>query len=70
MLGKENGSIKLSQFEIDLLESMPNQYFTFWNCPELCEMQRRGYFKGIPCISKIKDVLASCREEINDEGNI
>lgn len=54
---QEETNIVLSKFERDLLESMPNQYFTFWNCPELCEMKRRGYFKGID--NRIEDVISS-----------
>lgn len=57
---QEETNIVLSKFERDLLESMPNKKFTFWNCPELCEMKRRGYFKGIPSDAKIKDILAKC----------
>lgn len=49
---------KLSKFEFDLLDSMPDEEFSFYNCIELIEMQRKGYFKEIPSDAKIKDILA------------
>lgn len=47
----------LSKFEIDLLEAEYNKKFTFYNIPLLMEMQRRGYYKGIPDDVPIEEIL-------------
>lgn len=51
---------ELTEFERDLLESVENKKFSFYNTPVLIEMQRKGYFKDIPNDVSIEDILKSC----------
>ena len=61
-------AIKLTNFEIDLLQSCSQGYspeYQFKNINSLTEMREKGYFKGIDRDATIEDILANC--EIKEE---
>lgn len=61
-------AIKLTKFEIDLLQSCSQGYspkYKFKNINSLTEMRKKGYFKGIDRDATIEDILANC--EIKEE---
>lgn len=61
-------AIKLTNFEIDLLQSCSQVYsprYQFKNITFLAEMGERGYFKGVDMDAKIEDILAN--SEIKEE---
>lgn len=61
-------TIKLTKFEIDLLQSCSQGYspkYQFKNINSLTEMREKGYFKGIDRDATIEDILANC--EIKEE---
>lgn len=61
-------AIKLTKFEIDLLQSCSQGYspkYQFKNINALTEMKEKGYFKGIDEFATIKDILAN--SEITEE---
>jgi hypothetical protein len=61
-------AIKLTKFEIDLLQSCSQGYspkYQFKNINSLTEMREKGYFKGIDRDATIEDILANC--EIKEE---
>lgn len=61
-------AIKLTKFEIDLLQSCSQGYspeYQFKNINSLTEMRKKGYFKGVDRDATIKDILANC--EITEE---
>ena len=61
-------AIKLTNFEIDLLQSCSQGYspeYQFKNINSLTEMRKKWYFKGIDRDATIKDILANC--EITEE---
>lgn len=61
-------AIKLTKFEIDLLQSYSQGYspkYQFKNISSLTEMRKKGYFKGVDRNAKIEDILANC--EIKEE---
>ena len=61
-------AIKLTKFEIDLLQSCSQGYspkYQFKNINSLTEMRKKGYFKGINRDATIEDILANC--EIKEE---
>lgn len=56
-------TIKLTKFEIDLLQSCSQGYspkYQFKNINSLTEMREKGYFKGIDRDATIEDILAKC----------
>lgn len=55
---------KLTQFEIDLLQSYPSKY-KFKDIPVLDRLKGKGYFKSIDENATIGDILANC--EITEE---
>lgn len=61
-------AIKLTKFEIDLLQSCSQGYspkYQFKNINSLTEMREKEYFKGIDRDATIEDILANC--EIKEE---
>lgn len=61
-------AIKLTKFEIDLLQSCSQGYspkYQFKNINSLTEMREKGYFKGINRDATIGDILAN--SEIKEE---
>ncbi|MFR3061600.1 MAG: hypothetical protein ACLTL6_06190 [Holdemanella porci] len=61
-------AIKLTKFEIDLLQSCSQGYspeYQFKNINSLTEMRKKGYFKGVDRDATIEDILANC--EIKEE---
>lgn len=61
-------AIKLTKFEIDLLQSCSQGYspkYQFKNINSLTEMREKGYFKGIDRNATIGDILAN--SEIKEE---
>ena len=61
-------AIKLTNFEIDLLQSCSQGYspkYQFKNINSLTEMREKGYFKGIDRDATIEDILANC--DISEE---
>lgn len=61
-------AIKLTKFEIDLLQSYSQGYspkYQFKNISSLTEMRKKGYFKGVDRNAKIEDILAN--SEIKEE---
>lgn len=61
-------AIKLTKFEIDLLQSCSQGYspkYQFKNINSLTEMREKGYFKGIDRDATIENILANC--EIKEE---
>lgn len=61
-------AIKLTKFEIDLLQSCSQGYspkYQFKNINSLTEMREKGYFKGIDRDATIGDILAN--SEIKEE---
>ena len=61
-------AIKLTNFEIDLLQSCSQGYspeYQFKNINSLTEMRKKGYFKGVDRDATIEDILANC--EITEE---
>jgi hypothetical protein len=61
-------AIKLTNFEIDLLQSCSQGYspeYQFKNINSLTEMRKKGYFKGVDRNAKIEDILAN--SEIKEE---
>lgn len=56
-------AIKLTNFEIDLLQSCSQGYsleYQFKNINSLTEMRKKGYFKGVDRDATIRDILADC----------
>lgn len=56
-------AIKLTKFEIDLLQSYSQGYspkYQFKNISSLTEMRKKGYFKGVDMDATIEDILADC----------
>lgn len=61
-------AIKLTKFEIDLLQSCSQGYspkYQFKNINSLTEMRKKGYFKGVNRDATIEDILAN--HEIKEE---
>lgn len=61
-------AIKLTNFEIDLLQSCSQGYspeYQFKNINSLTEMRKKGYFKGVDRDATIRDILAD--SEITEE---
>lgn len=61
-------AIKLTNFEIDLLQSCSQGYspeYQFKNINSLTEMRKKGYFKGVDRDATIEDILAN--SEITEE---
>lgn len=61
-------AIKLTNFEIDLLQSCSQGYspeYQFKNINSLTEMRKKGYFKGVDRDATIEDILADC--EVTEE---
>lgn len=61
-------AIKLTKFEIDLLQSCSQGYSSkcqFKNISSLTEMRKKGYFKGVDMYATIEDILAN--SEITEE---
>ena len=61
-------AIKLTKFEIDLLQSCSQVYspeYQFKNIAFLTEMREKGYFKGVNRDATIEDILAN--SEIKEE---
>lgn len=61
-------AIKLTKFEIDLLQSCSQGYspkYQFKNINSLTEMRKKGYFKGVDRDATIEDILAN--SEITEE---
>lgn len=61
-------AIKLTNFEIDLLQSCSQGYspeYQFKNINSLTEMRKKGYFKGIDRDATLEDILAN--SEITEE---
>lgn len=61
-------AIKLTKFEIDLLQSYSQGYspkYQFKNINSLTEMRKKGYFKGVDRNATIEDILAN--SEIKEE---
>lgn len=61
-------AIKLTKFEIDLLQSCSQVYsprYQFKNITFLTEMKEKGYFKGINMDATLEDILAN--SEITEE---
>ena len=61
-------AIKLTNFEINLLQSCSQGYspeYQFKNINSLTEMRKKGYFKGVDRDATIKDILANC--EVTEE---
>lgn len=61
-------AIKLTKFEIDLLQSYSQGYspkYQFKNINFLTEMRKKGYFKGVDRDATLEDILAN--HEIKEE---
>lgn len=61
-------AIKLTNFEIDLLQSCSQGYspeYQFKNINSLTEMRKKGYFKGVDRDATLEDILANC--DISEE---
>lgn len=58
-------AIKLTKFEIDLLQSCPITAFRFKSINALTGMKEKGYFKGVDEDATIEDILAN--SEITEE---
>jgi hypothetical protein len=65
-------AIKLTNFEIDLLQSCSQSCsqgyspeYQFKNINSLTEMRKKGYFKGVDRDATLEDILANC--EITEE---
>lgn len=61
-------AIKLTKFEIDLLQSCSQGYspkYQFKNINALTEMKGKGYFKGVDMDATLEDILENC--EITEE---
>lgn len=61
-------AIKLTKFEIDLLQSYSQGYspkYQFKNISSLTEMRKKGYFKGVDRDATIENILAN--SEITEE---
>ena len=61
-------TIKLTKFEIDLLQSYSQGYspkYQFKNINSLTEMRKKGYFKGVDRDATFEDILAN--SEIKEE---
>lgn len=61
-------AIKLTNFEIDLLQSCSQGYspeYQFKNINSLTEMRKKGYFKGVDRDATLEDILAN--SEIKEE---
>lgn len=61
-------AIKLTKFEIDLLQSCSQGYspeYQFKNINSLTEMRKKGYFKGVDRDATLEDILAN--SEITEE---
>lgn len=61
-------AIKLTNFEIDLLQSCSQGYspeYRFKNINSLTEMRKKGYFKGVDRDATLEDILAN--SEITEE---
>lgn len=61
-------AIKLTNFEIDLLQSCSQGYspeYQFKNINSLTEMRKKGYFKGVDRDATLEDILAN--SEITEE---
>lgn len=61
-------AIKLTNFEIDLLQSCSQGYspeYQFKNISSLTEMRKKGYFKGVDRDATIENILAN--SEITEE---
>lgn len=61
-------AIKLTKFEIDLLQSYSQGYspeYQFKNINSLTEMRKKGYFKGVDRDATLEDILAN--SEITEE---
>lgn len=61
-------AIKLTKFEIDLLQSFSKGYplgYQFKNINVLTEMRKKGYFKGVDKDATLEDILAN--SEITEE---
>lgn len=61
-------AIKLTNFEIDLLQSCSQGYspeYQFKNINYLTEMRKKGYFKGVDRDATLEDILAN--SEITEE---
>lgn len=61
-------AIKLTKFEIDLLQSCSQGYspeYQFKNINSLTEMRKKGYFKGVDRDATLEDILAN--HEIKEE---
>lgn len=61
-------AIKLTKFEIDLLQSYSQGYspkYQFKNISSLTEMRKKGYFKGVDRDATLEDILAN--SEITEE---
>lgn len=61
-------TIKLTKFEIDLLQSCSQGYspkYQFKNINSLTEMRKKGYFKGVDRDATLEDILAN--SEITEE---
>lgn len=61
-------AIKLTNFEIDLLQSCSQGYspeYQFKNINSLTEMRKKGYFKGVDRDATLEDILVDC--EITEE---
>lgn len=65
---RKSPAIKLTKFEIDLLQSYSQGYspkYQFKNISSLTEMRKKGYFKGIDRDATIENILAN--SEITEE---
>lgn len=58
-------AIKLTKFEVDLLQINSIKAFRFKNINSLTKMREKGYFKGIYRDATIEDILAN--SEITEE---
>lgn len=61
-------AIKLTNFEIDLLQSCSQGYspeYQFKNINSITEMRKKGYFKGVDRDATLEDILAN--SEITEE---
>lgn len=61
-------AIKLTNFEIDLLQSCSQGYspeYQFKNINSLTEMRKKGYFKGVDRDATLEDILENC--EVTEE---
>lgn len=61
-------AIKLTKFEIDLLQSYSQGYspkYQFKNISSLTEIRKMGYFKGVDRYATLENILANC--EVTEE---